>query len=797
MSFTTSLGWQVARGIQSAYQQGPSAAQFHLDGLARLVRDPQTAAGVSALREALTGGDPEAITSAQEALARSLDSDLEGSSIYFTVFLSSGDPVFVPFSPLWSPVRRPSTRQPISGSGSVGYELSVSQRPKQTEILENILKFIREELGVAVQIDPETGIATPPFIAISRERVKEFLVSLLRNPTVIADAQKEGGLYHEVIEKAAQAPLFIHIPSKDPIERLNFTSWMRVLSIRAHDYEDPTFADLYLLHELRHMTTMPYGHFPSFPDWANAMKFNEKHASMFSEAFVYFAIPELRAQFSIRPIWADRFLENRERLDPGRTNQEFYQADPKGFFDVLLKRFRDIDHRPVETLDELERRTALYTLTIDAWNEIWGKSGQDVERHMHTYLEYASKTSDDPDFAIPYHQRWLEGHSKHGIVYYDEMKAFQEAYEKLTKPARVVVPEPMEARLARLAATLEESWRREQVTPTALLLPTIELLRQAGITPTVYSVPFPESREITEEVWKRVGAYHALYGKPYLRGQDQVHKAMLAEYLRWASPVVVGLESYPFPYASNGSSEAIKDALSYFVKTRHPELTLHLFDGEYEGVNAYANALGIPIRYHDRDDLEAAIAKAKKGDFFYISHPSALDGNLWPDYDHFMQRTREAGLQVMVDLAYVGCVDRDYTIDVSHPHIQAVFFSLSKSFGVYYQRIGGAFFREANPLLTGNIWFKHVLSQTVGTELLRNYSVRDLPRRYAPRQKQAIAWINERLGTQLQPSDIILLGYQPHRGGQGSVQDERLKALFRGGLEEGFLRACLTAWMDT
>ena len=84
----------------------------------------------------------------------------------------------------------------------------------------------------------------------------------------------------------------------------------------------------------------------------------------------------------------------------------------------------------------------------------------------------------------------------------------------------------------------------------------------------------------------------------------------------------------------------------------------------------------------------------------------------------------------------------------------ALVFSLSKPFGVYYDRIGGVLCRDPMPSLFGNQWFKNLTSLQLGAALLERHDVFDLPRRYKSVQRDAAARIGRRLGLTLSPSDV-------------------------------------------
>ena len=147
---------------------------------------------------------------------------------------------------------------------------------------------------------------------------------------------------------------------------------------------------------------------------------------------------------------------------------------------------------------------------------------------------------------------------------------------------------------------------------------------------------------------------------------------------------------------------------------------------------------------------------------WYVSQPSAIDGNMWRDFPRFLTAMAERGIEVAVDLAYVGAAPEQVTIDLSAPNVPHVFFSLSKVFGVFYHRIGGMLSRTPMLGLEGNKWFKNMFSLLLGTSLIRETpSPLTLPAKYRPIQLAACRDLEEEHRIPLAPSEVILLASSP------------------------------------
>ncbi len=650
-------------------------------------------------------------------------------------------------------------------------------------------------------IAPLSFAAKPDVRIIAAAQVPAFIEGLFRTDAVKKLATTPGHPVQQLIERTARFPLFVFAPTDHPASRLNFTAYMRLFAMRNGQYSNPLIADLYILHELNHISSMPYGPVTSYDQWNEKMTLNEKGASLFSEAIIHFISSELRGDMGIPVIWVDRYLSNKQPLRTDMTNQEFFAREPEAFRAALLADFRSIAGRAYTTLDATERRTWIYDRSNQIWAQSYWPRAQEIESEM---AGFQTQAASDPMAAAVRHRQWLLDHmDDNGILFATEETAFHSMYKRLPHGVWQENEEQIAVDMANptdcpecvaAAGRLEQLARQGRVERTPLL-PVAQRLLNLGMAGTVYSFPYPETRHVTRQLWRETDP-DEIFDEAYTRRQDSEHREFIATFKQWSAPVLQGLDGYAHGYPSNGSSEAIKDTLGW-LRGENPELTVHIFEGEYEGVPAYAEGLHIKLKRHPRTAAGIAALRSlvRPGDVFYLSQPSGIDGNLWPLYDQFMQETQSMGLKVLMDLAYVGTVARPYAINLSYPHIEAVFFSLSKSFGTYYQRIGGAFTRRPQPLLYGNMWFKNLLSLRVGTALMAQYDVYRLPRLYQWAQSAAVQRVALATGMALRPSDVVLLANIPARRDDAVAQGDN-SMLFRGSDDVGFVRYCLTPLMD-
>jgi hypothetical protein len=150
---------------------------------------------------------------------------------------------------------------------------------------------------------------------------------------------------------------------------------------------------------------------------------------------------------------------------------------------------------------------------------------------------------------------------------------------------------------------------------------------------------------------------------------------------------------------------------------------------------------------------------------------------------------------VLLDVTYVGSIAEapSARIAADSPSVLALAFSLSKPFGVYYDRIGGVLCRKAIPSLFGNQWFKNLTSLQLGQVLLDRHDVFELPRRYRQVQREAAARVGQHLGLTLSPSDVSVLA----QADASAATDRELAGFLRrpAGDPNASLRLCLTPTM--
>lgn len=240
------------------------------------------------------------------------------------------------------------------------------------------------------------------------------------------------------------------------------------------------------------------------------------------------------------------------------------------------------------------------------------------------------------------------------------------------------------------------------------------------VSRTVYSVSWPKTKEVFKDI-QQDSEIADIFSKTWTKKQDDMHMPFLNAWREWVSPRFVFSSNIKHAYPTNGSSEAICQQLNYLNSKGK---TLVIFDGEYEGYEMFAKNMGMTVkkivRPNSDDSFNNLCSVDSKKDVFFISEPSAINGNHWRFFSKFMNFCSKKNIDVYLDVCYVGMSRQPDMIDLTEQSCLAgVFFSLSKIFGVYYHRIGGVWLRDENPLLWPNLWFKNLYAINYGHKLLK------------------------------------------------------------------------------
>lgn len=322
-----------------------------------------------------------------------------------------------------------------------------------------------------------------------------------------------------------------------------------------------------------------------------------------------------------------------------------------------------------------------------------------------------------------------------------------------------------------------------------------------GASKTVYALVTPETETAKAQTFGDNGSalraeYLDQFREAWTGKQDRYHEDFIDLWHKWSRPLVeLDRDLFPFSYPTAGASESIRHLIYDLAARTRGKGRVFVFTGEYEGYRAMAEAAGLQVVEIDRDNWQTrdvvnnlvAWKMIEKLDLFFLSQPSAIDGNIWEDYDDFMMGMHPAS--VVVDVTYVGAVpDTGEIFNMNYPSVRNVVFSLSKPFGVYYDRIGGVFSRTEDLGLFGNKWFKGLTGIRLGTIMMNSYSVFHFPHAYGALQQHCVNQVAYRLGLPLRPADVFILANFDVTGIPSTPMIDYLK-------RAGKLRVCVTPAM--
>lgn len=324
----------------------------------------------------------------------------------------------------------------------------------------------------------------------------------------------------------------------------------------------------------------------------------------------------------------------------------------------------------------------------------------------------------------------------------------------------------------------------------------------SDVSKTVYSLVWPETKALMQECFLRQGEQMvARHDAPHHKMQDQYGPDFAHAWWQWAGISLESEQIWPHFYPSHGASEAIREIINELMHTKG---MLIVFEGEYEGYQAIAQGHGVPVAVLKRDnwkeEWEALVPLLTHPSQFWVSNPSAIDGNFWDDFELWSKECQHHLVELWVDLTYIGatpsCEHR--LLPTVHPkYVAGVVFSLSKPAGMYYRRVGGCFSRRTLPGMYGNMWFKNIDSLYLGQAFMEHIPRGSLPDKYQSHQHHTVELFNRfathwslrhnRPKSFWEASQVVLLAHAPIRPAYEHAQDDPNR--FQRGSS---FRVCLT-----
>lgn len=229
----------------------------------------------------------------------------------------------------------------------------------------------------------------------------------------------------------------------------------------------------------------------------------------------------------------------------------------------------------------------------------------------------------------------------------------------------------------------------------------------------------------------------ALYNKNI---QDEYIRA----YRKWImlSTFIFGLEQFPVAAYSNGTTESFD---KFYLK--HHTRRFRCFKGEYMYQAACGRNYCPSWKFLDDEKID-------KNDAVVISYPFSDTGDEHPNMKLILNQCRLLHVPVLIDCAFFGLTSKTI-IDLYHPAITEVTFSLSKFLPVSHLRIGIRFSKTDDDdtlLISHKHGYINRLGAGVGLKIFEKYTPDYNYRKYQFLQKEFCSQLG------LTPSPCVIFG---------------------------------------
>lgn len=231
---------------------------------------------------------------------------------------------------------------------------------------------------------------------VKPKEVNSFIFNLWKTLEFKLEHKNPKGFLQPYLKTMTEHPRFFCQMSDVYTERAHFTPWFNIITLR--DYENDYIHDLYLLHEIIHLTTLNYIN-QSWTLWRKKMFDNEMFTSLITEVEIYKLMP-IRSKSFNHIIWADEISYS--------SFEELISLRQKA---ILLPQ------------SECEHQISKYSKNNELWAEIWKTNFQLVETHMQEFYNNHCE-----DTQINLQLDWIKKHSSNNIIFEKEAQLFAPIY---------------------------------------------------------------------------------------------------------------------------------------------------------------------------------------------------------------------------------------------------------------------------------------------------------------------------------------------------------------------------------
>lgn len=147
---------------------------------------------------------------------------------------------------------------------------------------------------------------------IAPSEIHSEIIKLWKTDFFKDEQVKHNSFINYIVSELSKQPLIMYDFSDESLEKRHMTPWINHIGRR--EYDNPYLHDLFLIHEIYHVATLPMKIELDFNIWKQEMWINELYASLSTEVFIYHWYPTLREHTIDQEIWFD-ILEKRWGLE--------------------------------------------------------------------------------------------------------------------------------------------------------------------------------------------------------------------------------------------------------------------------------------------------------------------------------------------------------------------------------------------------------------------------------------------------------------------------------------------------
>lgn len=179
---------------------------------------------------------------------------------------------------------------------------------------------------------------------------------------------------------------------------------------------------------------------------------------------------------------------------------------------------------------------------------------------------------------------------------------------------------------------------------------------------------------------------------------------------------IIGLDKFKNIDFTFGVTQSLDDLLF-----KHKTDRLRIYKYEYH----YTNKIHGNFKYILDEDIQ-------KGDWILISLPFCFDGSKPKYLNETLDAAYKVGAPVYIDAAFYA-LSFDFELDLSHPAIKEVYFSLSKNLGMGFLRTGLRFSNDPiyGPISMQNEYnYSNLASIELGAYVIGKFDINHTLRKY-------------------------------------------------------------------